>query len=141
VQREVRTFGAMTADLLTLSDCPTEFEITQIAIESTGVFWRPVYDLLEDEGRTLVLVNLQHSTLQWMPSRRVRPRIIPSSKVIDTLHKSLRIYPGVAISPGDFFFGEMFSYRCWEVSAKTNNIILVKDNTTAREELLRFLLI
>src|SRR5215831_10348769 len=49
VQREVRTYGTMTTDLLALSDWLTQCEVTQIAMESTGVFWRPVFNLLEDD--------------------------------------------------------------------------------------------
>jgi transposase len=68
VQRAVRTFGTMTADLLALSDWLSECAVTQIAMESTGVFWRPVYNLLEDETRTLVLVNPQH--IKVVPGRK-----------------------------------------------------------------------
>jgi transposase len=60
VQREVRTFGAMTADLLTLADWLSTHAITHVAMESTGVYWRPVFNLLEDEARTVILVNPQH---------------------------------------------------------------------------------
>ncbi len=42
VQRQVRSFGTMTADLLALSDWLSEYGVTQIALESTGVYWRPV---------------------------------------------------------------------------------------------------
>ncbi len=59
-QREVRTFGTMTAGLLALSDWVDECSVTHIALESTGVYWRPVLNLLEDDSRTLVLVNPQH---------------------------------------------------------------------------------
>jgi transposase len=68
VQREVRTFGTMSADLLALSDWLSECEVTQIAMESTGVFWRPVFNLLEDETRTRVLVNPQH--IKAVPGRK-----------------------------------------------------------------------
>lgn len=59
VQREVRTFSTMTADLLTLSDWLETWRVSVVALESTGVFWKPVFNLLED-GRTIVLVNPQH---------------------------------------------------------------------------------
>src|SRR5258708_13204141 len=61
VQREVRTFGTMTADLLALSDWLSARGISVLAMESTGVYWRPVYTLLE-EGRTALLVNPHHLT-------------------------------------------------------------------------------
>jgi transposase len=48
----------MTADLLTLDDWLTALAVTQVARESTGIFWRPVSNRIE-EGRTVVLVNPQ----------------------------------------------------------------------------------
>ena len=60
VEQKVRTFGTMTADLLALSDWLAELGVGQIALESTGVYWRPVFNLLEGDGRTVVLVNPQH---------------------------------------------------------------------------------
>jgi len=69
VTREVRTFGAMTADLLALSDWLSAQQTTVVAMESTGVYWKPVYQLLEEEeGRTLLLVNPEH--LKRVPGRK-----------------------------------------------------------------------
>ncbi len=42
VQRHVRTFGTMTADLLALGDWLTQYAVTQIALESTGVYTPPI---------------------------------------------------------------------------------------------------
>src|SRR6516225_2917321 len=58
LHRFVRTFGTMTADLLGLDDWLTFHAVTPGAMESTGVLWRPVCNVLE-EGRTLILVNDQ----------------------------------------------------------------------------------
>jgi transposase len=57
----------MVADLLALSDWLSRLEVTQVALESTGVYWRPVWNILED-GRTLLLVNPQH--LKRVPGRK-----------------------------------------------------------------------
>src|SRR5258708_409614 len=57
--RFVRTFGTMTADLLALGDWLRFHAVTHVAMESMGVLWRPVFNVLE-EGRTLILVNAQH---------------------------------------------------------------------------------
>ena len=46
-QKEVRTFSTMTADLLHLLDWLTQSGCTHVAIESTGVYWRPVFNILE----------------------------------------------------------------------------------------------
>ena len=60
VKRQLRTFGTMTADLLALGDWLSSLGVTAVALESTGVYWRPVFNVLEDDGRTLLLVNPQH---------------------------------------------------------------------------------
>jgi transposase len=67
VTKAVRTYTTMTVDLLALSDWLRSLDITPIAIESTGVFWRPVFTLLED-GRRVTLVNAQH--LKRVPGRK-----------------------------------------------------------------------
>ncbi len=68
VQRRVQTFGTMTADLLALSDWLDGHGVTEIALESTGVYWRPVYNILEGEARAITLVNPQH--MKAVPGRK-----------------------------------------------------------------------
>ena len=67
VQREVRTFGTMTADLLALNDGLNALGVEQVALESTGVYWRPVFNLLEAD-HALILVNAQH--MKAVPGRK-----------------------------------------------------------------------
>ena len=57
----------MMAELLALADWLESLHVVQIAMESTGVFWHPVYNVLE-EGRTLLLVNPQH--IKALPGRK-----------------------------------------------------------------------
>jgi transposase len=45
--KAVRTFGTMTDDLLALSDWLAAAGCTHVAMESTGVLWKPIYNLLE----------------------------------------------------------------------------------------------
>jgi transposase len=59
VQRTVHTFGTMTADLLALNDWLNAQRVEQVALESTGVYWRPVFNLLEAD-HAIILVNAQH---------------------------------------------------------------------------------
>jgi len=65
--KEVRTFTAMTDDLLALSDWLAAAGCTHVAMESTGVYWKPVYNLLED-GFALLLVNARH--VKAVPGRK-----------------------------------------------------------------------
>src|SRR2546426_8168595 len=59
LHKERRTFNTMTADGLTLRDWLKGLGVTHIAMESTGVFWKPIYNLLEGHFELLV-VNAQH---------------------------------------------------------------------------------
>jgi transposase len=52
-------FSTMTADLLALRDWLRELGVTHVAMEATGVFWKPVYYVLEDDFE-LLLVNARH---------------------------------------------------------------------------------
>ena len=56
---ESRTFGTMTADLLTMSDWLLSKGVTHVVIESTGEFWKPIYNILEGQFEVLV-VNAKH---------------------------------------------------------------------------------
>src|SRR5215216_6137825 len=62
----IRSFGTMTTDLLALADWLAELGVTQVAMESTGVYWKPVWNLLEEQF-TLLLVNAQH--IKAVPGR------------------------------------------------------------------------
>lgn len=62
-----QTFGTMTADLLVLREWLQAHGVTHVAMESTGVYWRPLYYLLED-GFTVLLINMQHLT--HVPGRK-----------------------------------------------------------------------
>lgn len=52
-----RTFGTTTRELMGLADWLGELGVTTVAMESTGVYWKCVYNLLESFELTLVLVN------------------------------------------------------------------------------------
>jgi transposase len=66
-QATTKTFGAMTDDLERLGGWLTEQGVTHVAMESTGVYWQPVYNILEDRF-TLLLVNAQH--VKAVPGRK-----------------------------------------------------------------------
>ena len=66
--KEVRTFGTMTTDLLALLDWVTACRCTVVAMESTGVYWKPIYNLLESSELRLLVVNAQH--MKAVPGRK-----------------------------------------------------------------------
>jgi transposase len=56
ITEQVRTFGTMTGELLQLSDWLTQQGVTHVAMESTGVLWKPVWNILDGQFQ-LLLVN------------------------------------------------------------------------------------
>lgn len=59
-EKEIRTFSTMTDDLLRLRDWLGAAHCTQVAIESTGVYWKPVFNILED-ALEVILINPEHA--------------------------------------------------------------------------------
>jgi transposase len=69
--KEKRTFGTVTAELLRMADWLAAAGCTHVAMESTGVYWKPIYNLLEGQFEVL-LVNAQH--LKAVPGRKTDVR-------------------------------------------------------------------
>jgi transposase len=68
VRSEIKTFGTMTEDLLALGDWLKGWQITHAAMESTGSYWKPVYNVLEVQFEELQVVNEQH--IKAVPGRK-----------------------------------------------------------------------
>ena len=66
-QHETRQFGTMTGALLELADWLQAGEVTHVAMESTGVYWKPVFNILESHFEVLV-GNAQH--IKQVPGRK-----------------------------------------------------------------------
>ena len=64
----VQTFRTFTGDLHRLADWLTACRITHVAMESTGVYWIPVFDILEARGFQVLLVNARH--VKHVPGRK-----------------------------------------------------------------------
>lgn len=71
VRKEVRAFRTTTDALLALGDWLREVGVTHVALEATGVYWQPVWNLLEGEF-ALLLVNPQH--IKAVPGRKTDVR-------------------------------------------------------------------
>ena len=67
VDKEVKTFGTTTASLLALLDWLREWQVSHVAMESTGVYWKPIWNILEGHME-LLLVNARH--LKTVPGRK-----------------------------------------------------------------------
>lgn len=70
-RQEVQTFGTTAAALLTLRDWLSAHQVTHVAMESTGVYWKPVYYVLEEQF-TCLLVNAAH--VSKVPGRKTDVR-------------------------------------------------------------------
>jgi len=67
VHQEVRSFGSTTGELLELAEWLASHDCTHVAMEATGVYWKPVWHILEDEFE-LVLANAAH--IRNVPGRK-----------------------------------------------------------------------
>jgi transposase len=84
LRKEVRTFATMTADLLALSDWLLSFGITHVAMESTGEYWKPIYNILEENFEVL-LVNARH--IKQVPGRKTD--VMDAEWIVDLLRHGL----------------------------------------------------
>jgi transposase len=99
ISKQIRQFSTLTPALLELSDWLTSLGVTHVAMESTGVYWKPVYNILEG-AFTLLIVNAQH--MKAVPGRKtdvrdaewiadlLRHGLIQGSFVPDLLTRQLR---------------------------------------------------
>jgi transposase len=67
VHREVRTFGTTTKELSELNEWLSQHGVKQVAMEATGVYWKPVWHMLEQDFE-LILANAQH--IRNVPGRK-----------------------------------------------------------------------
>jgi transposase len=67
-EEPVRSYPTFTADLHRLADWLVACRITTVAMEATGVYWIPLYQILEERGLEVCLVNARH--FQNVPGRR-----------------------------------------------------------------------
>ena len=67
-QEPTRTFGTMTDDLLALYDWLIKLRVTHVAMESTGILWKPIWNILEGGPWELLLVNARE--LKQVPGRK-----------------------------------------------------------------------
>src|SRR5260370_21266523 len=118
-RKEMRTFRTTTQELLLLVDWLRAAECTHVAMESTGVYWRPIFNLLEGHFELLV-VNAQH--IKAVPGRKTDVR--DAEWIADLLQHVL--LKRSFIPPGDHpELRELTRYRCSlaEERARTVNLL------------------
>jgi len=99
-KKEIRRYGTMTDDILEMVNWLKSVDCTIAAMESTGVYWKPVYNILESEGIEAIVVNAQH--IKSVPGRKtdvkdaewianlVRHGLVKSSYIPDREQRELR---------------------------------------------------
>ena len=70
-QKQMRRVGTTTGEILELSDWLRQLQVTHVAMESTGVYWKPIWNLLEGSFE-LLLINAQH--IKQVPGRKTDTR-------------------------------------------------------------------
>ena len=91
---EIRTFSTMTSDLEELMTWLKKYEVTTIGMESTGIYWKPIFNVMESDF-TIVLANAQR--LKAIP--RKKTDIIDCKRIANLLRYGL--LPNSFIPPRD----------------------------------------
>src|SRR6266576_5496946 len=91
-RKQIREFGTFTRDLLELADWLRSCGVTHAAMESTGIYWKPVWNILEGQFEVL-LVNAQH--IKGVPGRKTDQK--DSEWIADLLQHGL--LKGSFVSP------------------------------------------
>ena len=67
-EQEIREFGTTTKELTNLAEWLKEGQCELVAMESTGVYWKPLYNIFEVYGVSTMVVNAQH--MKAVPGRK-----------------------------------------------------------------------
>lgn len=113
VEKEIRTFPTFTRDLLKLRDWLQERGVTHVGMESTGVYWKPVYAVLEGEFE-LIVGNAQH--IKNVPGRKTD---VKDSEWIARLVRSGLIRPSFVPPKPLRELRELLRYRRKLVESRT----------------------
>ena len=114
--REVRTFGTTTRELLALTDWLSAAGCTHVAMESTGSYWKPVYNILEGTFELLV-ANAQH--LKAVPGRKTDVR--DAEWIADLLRHAL-LRPSFIPSRPERELRELSRYRTALVRERASEV-------------------
>jgi transposase len=112
--KQIRTFSTMTAELLLLVEWLREQGCRAVAMESTGVYWKPIYNLLEAAELEPMVVNAQH--IKAVPGRKTDVR--DAEWIADLLRHGL-IRPSFIPDRGQRELRELVRYRRSVVEERT----------------------
>ena len=110
------TFGTMTADLRALRDWLRAYGVTHVALESTGVYWKPVYYVLED-AFTLLLINMH--ALKRVPGRKTD---VKDSEWLAQLLECGLLHPSFVPPPAIRELRDLTRYRVQQVRDRAQEV-------------------
>ena len=117
-ENPVRVFATFTEDLERLADWLVQCGVTTVAMESTGVYWIPLYDILEQRGIRPCLVNARH--MKNVPGRRTDWF---ECQWLQFLHSVGLLAPGVSTGGGHL--------RCTDTAAAPQRVGASRESTCA----------
>lgn len=105
-KKQIREFGTMTDDILTLWEWLKDNDCEIVAMESTGNYWKPIYNILEEKGVDMIVANAQH--IKAVPGRKTD---VKDAEWIADLVKHGLIRPSYIPSRDERELKEMTRYR------------------------------
>jgi transposase len=89
-RQEVHTYPTFSSGLESLADWLTEQGVTQVVLEATGQYWKPIWHVLEEHGLELLVVNACHDQAPARPQDtlyvKLRRRRLPPRRAVGQLH-------------------------------------------------------
>jgi transposase len=104
--REVRTFGTMTKELLRLLDWLQGLGVTDVAMESTGVYWKPLFNLMEETELEVLVANARY--VRGVPGRKTD---VKDAEWIADLHRHGLLKPSFIPNREQRELRELVRYR------------------------------
>ena len=104
--KQVRTFGATTPQLQALVAWLQELGVDSVAMESSGIYWRPVFNLLEGAGFELLVANARH--MKAVPGRKTD---VKDAEWIADLHRHGLLKPSFIPSRSERELRDLVRYR------------------------------
>jgi transposase len=130
LKKETREFLAFTSSIIQLRDWIIENGVTHVAMESTGVYWKPVYNILENCALTVWVVNARH--IKYVPGHKTDKR---DSKWICKLLLAGLLKPSYIPSKEQRELRDLTRYRrklTQQISAQKNRIVRVLEDCNVK---------
>jgi len=126
LKRETREFSAFTSSITEMKEWLVENKITHVAMESTGVYWKPVFNILEDSPLKVWVVNARH--IKYVPGHKTDKK---DSKWICKLLLAGLLKPSFIPPKEQRELRDLTRYRkklAQQISAEKNRIVRILES-------------